>query len=129
MIVAPANIPDYQLFRETIRAIAVKRPRPAPYYRQNLCLDKGYDFTEVELMAERFRFDLHLRKKREKSKAMGPKKKPRRWVVERTQSWINRKRSILIRWAKKPKNYEAMLHLAAAEIAFRAAKQKYRLKA
>jgi putative transposase len=45
----------------------------------------------------------------------------RRWVVERTHSWINRFRRLLIRWEKKIENYLAMLHLASAWITFRAA--------
>ena len=40
--------------------------------------------------------------------------KARRWVVERTHSWPNRFRHLLIRWAKKPENYLAMLHFACA---------------
>ena len=42
--------------------------------------------------------------------------KARRWVVERTQSWLNRFRHLLIRWAKKPDNYLAMLHFDCARI-------------
>jgi putative transposase len=45
--------------------------------------------------------------------------KARRWVVERTHSWLNRFRSILIRWAKKPANYLALLHFALAIITWR----------
>ena len=41
-----------------------------------------------------------------------------RWVVERTHSWMNRFRGILIRWSKKPKNYVAMLHIAFAFIIY-----------
>ncbi|MEK7751404.1 MAG: IS5/IS1182 family transposase, partial [Acidobacteriota bacterium] len=44
----------------------------------------------------------------------------RRWVGERTHSWMNRFRRILIRWEKKDENYDAMLHVALALIAFRA---------
>ena len=47
--------------------------------------------------------------------------KPRRWVVERTHSWLNRFRHLLIRWAKKTENYLVMLHLAFAIICFRSA--------
>ena len=42
-----------------------------------------------------------------------------RWVVERTHSWMNRFRRILIRWEKKPLNYLAMLHFACALITYR----------
>lgn len=44
----------------------------------------------------------------------------RRWVVERTHSWLNRFGRLLIRWEKKIENYIAMLHLACACITFRA---------
>lgn len=40
----------------------------------------------------------------------------RRWVVERSHSWLNRFRRILIRWEKKAVNDEAMLHFACAII-------------
>ena len=45
---------------------------------------------------------------------------PRRWVVERTHSWTNRFRSVLIRWDKKVENYLGLLHLACAFITYRA---------
>ncbi len=45
----------------------------------------------------------------------------RRWVVERTHSWLNRFRRLLIRWEKKIGNYLAILHLACALITFRSA--------
>ena len=47
--------------------------------------------------------------------------KARRWVVERTHSWLNRFRRILVRWDKSPANYIAFLHFACALIALRAA--------
>ena len=40
--------------------------------------------------------------------------KPRRWVVERTHSWLNRFRDLLVRWCKKAENYTAQLQLACA---------------
>ena len=36
------------------------------------------------------------------------RRKVRRWVVERTHSWMNRFRRILIRWEKKPENYSCV---------------------
>ena len=51
-----------------------------------------------------------------------PGYRARRWVVERTHSWMNRFRRLLIRWEKKAKNYLAFLHLACAYITLRAAK-------
>lgn len=42
----------------------------------------------------------------------------RRWVVERTHSWLNRSCRILVRWEKKAENYLAFLHLACAQLLF-----------
>ena len=45
----------------------------------------------------------------------------RRWVVERTHSWLHRFRRILTRWEKRADTYLAMLQLACALITWRAA--------
>ena len=42
-------------------------------------------------------------------------------MVERTHSWMNRFRSLLIRWAKKAENYLGLLHFVCGLIAYRAA--------
>ncbi|KPZ78684.1 transposase [Leptospira kirschneri serovar Mozdok] len=60
----------------------------------------------------------HIRKKGEKPLIGKYKGKPRRWVVERTNSWHNRFRAILIRWERKSENYLASLYLASSIIAF-----------
>lgn len=44
---------------------------------------------------------------------------PRRWVVERTNSRMNRFRKVRVRFEKKAAGYEALLELAFALIVFR----------
>jgi len=41
-----------------------------------------------------------------------------RWIVERSHSWINRSRRLLVGWEKKAENYLAFLHLACAQLIF-----------
>jgi putative transposase len=41
--------------------------------------------------------------------------------VERTHAWLNRFRSILIRWTKTPETYLAMLHFTCSIITWRQA--------
>ena len=86
-------------------------------------MDKGYDYDEVRRLAEAFGFVAHLRSRGEEAatKKSAPGQKARRWVVERTHSWMNRFRSLLIRWAKKPANYLGLLRFACGLIACRAA--------
>jgi hypothetical protein len=43
----------------------------------------------------------------------------RRWVVERTHSWFNRFRKLLIRWEKRLQNYLALVQFAAMLIVWR----------
>lgn len=109
-----ANRPDMKLTRETLASIPVERPAPTPADPQGLCLDKGYAYDEVKEIAAAFGFTTHIPPKGEEAHKVKRKagQKARRWVVERTHSWMNRFRGILLRWSKKPENYIALLHLA-----------------
>lgn len=86
-------------------------------------MDKGYDYGEVYALLEEFGYTAHVRARGEEAQAIkrGAGFKARRWVVERTHSWMNRFRRILIRWEKKPENYLGLLHLVCAVISYRAA--------
>ena len=86
-------------------------------------MDKGYDYDEVREVVAEFKFTAHIRSRNDEAKAVKKKAgfKARRWVCERTHSWFNRFRRILIRWEKKPENYIALLHFVCAMIAFRGA--------
>lgn len=110
-----------KLTEATLESIPVGRPEPRPYHRQHLCLDKGYDYEEVRELVEMFGYTAHIRSRGEEAKALqeNTHKRAQRWVVERTHSWMNRFRRILIRWEKKTENYMALLHFVFGLIAFR----------
>lgn len=122
LAVAGANRNDMKLVRTTIESIVVDRPEPTAEHPQGMCLDKGYDFQEVRDILTEFGFTAHIRARGEEAQAIKHEAgfRARRWVVERTHSWLNRFRRILVRWEKKPENYIAFLHFACALIAFRA---------
>lgn len=90
---------------------------------QNLCLDKGYDYQDVYQTVVECGYVPHIVARGEERKLQRrcPGYRARRWVCERTHSWMNRFRRILIRWEKKVVNYGAMLHLACAYICYSAA--------
>jgi transposase len=118
-----ANRHDMKMVRSTLEAQVGKRPKPTQHKPQNMCLDKGYDFDEVRDILAEFGYILHIRARGEETVAKKniPGYRVRRWVVERTHSWMNRFRRLLIRWEKKVENYLAMLEFTCAFIAFRAA--------
>ena len=105
-----------------VRCLSSKatRPEPTPENPQGLCLDKAYVGDEVAELAQAFHFTLHIPPKGKKAQKIKhhARAKARCWVVERTHSWMNRYRGILIRWSKKPANYIAMLHMAFAFIIY-----------
>jgi putative transposase len=116
IVVAPANVNDHVLLKETIEAIVVKRPRPTEKQPQHLCLDAGYDNQMSRETVKEHHYQGHIRPARGKGPARKSKKKypPRRWVVERTFSWLSKCRGLLVRYEKKSKNYLGLLQFACA---------------
>lgn len=114
--VTGANVNDHLLLAATLDAIVVERPKPSPEKPQNLCLDKGYDNEPTKQVLKDRGYTEHIKRiGEEKKDDKGEKTHPaRRWVVERTFSWLLRWRGILNRWDKKPENYIASLKLACA---------------
>jgi putative transposase len=118
IVAAEANRHDSKLLERTLEA----RVALPPLVSQHLCLDKGYDFPFCREIARAYLFTPHIRPIGEEPRRMerNRKRRARRWVVERTISWLNRCRRILVRWEKKVENYLAMLELACAWIALQA---------
>jgi putative transposase len=118
-----ANRHDMKLVDATLDSIPIERPAPTPETPQNMCMDKGYDYDDVRETVAEFGFTAHIPHRGEEAKVIMRKArhKARRYVVERSHSWMNRFRGILIRWSKKPENYLAMLHFVLALIAYRGA--------
>src|SRR6266700_376541 len=81
-----------KLLRPTIESIIIKRPEPTEDHLQGMCLDKGYDYDEVRDILGEFGFTAHIRPRGEEAKAIKREAgfKARRWVVERSHSWMNR---------------------------------------
>lgn len=118
-----ANRHDKKLVEATLESIPVRRPRPKRGAPQGICMDKGYDYDDTRELVEEFGFTAHVRSRAEEAMALKKKAgvRARRWVVERSHSWLNRFRRILVRWEKKAETYVAFLHLACGIITWRAA--------
>jgi transposase len=123
LTVEGANRHDKRLVEATLESIPVDRPEPTEEHPQGMCLDRGYDYDDTRASVEEFGFTAHVRARGEEARAIKQEagSKARRWVVERTHSWMNRFRRILIRWEKKVENYFGLLHFVCAWITYRAA--------
>lgn len=111
--VAGANKNDFKILRETLGPLGVKKPDTP----RRMCLDRGYDYEEVRSLLKELGWEPHIRTRGEERREKKEKKhSPKRWVVERTHSWMNRFRGMLIRWCKKAQNYQAQVYLVCTYI-------------
>jgi putative transposase len=122
--VAGANRHDQKLLEPTLDKLIVKPPEPnddADAVQIGLCLDRGYRTEQIPVIIAERGMIAHIQGRDEEIKAreFDPAWKARRWVIERTHSWLNRFRGLLIRWSKKTENHTALLHLACAVITWR----------
>ena len=128
--VAGANRHDSRSLVATLDGIVVARPAPGDEREevssseQHLCLDAAYDSDEVRQELEARSYEPHISpaEKNKRSERKAARKhlggRARRWVVERTHSWLNRSRRLLVRWEKKTENYLGFIHLACAQLIF-----------
>ena len=122
--VSGANTHDKRLVRATLEELPAERPDPTRGPVQHFCADKGYDYPDTRQLIAKWGYTAHIKSRGQEraDKEQVPGYRARRWVVERTHSWFNRFRRLLIRWEKKAANYVAFLHFACAWVSFRAAR-------
>ena len=82
---------------------------------------RGYDNPTGHRAVAAHGYRGHIRRiGEEKLDAKGEKRYPaRRWVVERTLSWLSKCRGILVRYDKKASNYVGLVQLACALLWYR----------
>lgn len=120
IVVTGANRHDVKQLEAVLDGIVIKRPKEQEV-TQHLCGDKAYRGTLALLAITSREYIPHIKQRNEEiqEKKDNPEYKARRWVVEVSHSWFNRFRKILVRFEKLNERYEALLHMAAAVIAFR----------
>jgi putative transposase len=92
LITAGANVHDTKLFEETLNAMILDKPHGT----HHLLGDKGYDSDLNRHISFAYGYEPHIRSRGEeiKRKKKDPRKRNRRWVVERTFSWFNKFRRL-----------------------------------
>lgn len=120
LVVTGANRHDKTQVETVLESMPVPPPLPSADAEQHFCADKGYDFDDVRSVISFWGYTAHIKSRGEEEQALTvPGYRARRWVCERTHSWMNRFRRILIRWEKNVANYLAFLQLACAFIVWR----------
>lgn len=120
LVVTGANVHDATQVETMLDNLAILIPPPTQEEERHFCADKGYDSASIRRAIALEGFKDHILSRGDEKKTLKtPGYRARRWVNERTHSWMNRFRRILIRWEKKTDNYQAFLHLACALIVWR----------
>lgn len=123
VVLTGANRHDKISAMELIVSVAFKRPA---HKEQHLCADKAYDSEDLREFVATAGYKAHIkvnprRKGAESVPDDGFSERiypARRWVVERTLSWLTKRRSLRTRWSKKAGNWLALVQLACAHILF-----------
>jgi putative transposase len=123
--VTGANEHDKWSADDLIISIVVDRPDPEAV-AQHFCADKGYDYDDVHEAVAKAQYVAHIKHRRRPNEPVieacpipGELCYPaRRWVVERTIGWLNKRRAIRTRWAKSAANWLALVQFACGHILF-----------
>lgn len=127
VVLTGANRHDKISAIDLIVSVVVERPS---HKEQHLCADKAYDAEDVREFVALAGYEAHIKVNPRRRKDARPhdgddtgqeedfeKIHPaRRWVVERTISWLNKRRSLRTRWSKKAGNWLALVQLACAHV-------------
>lgn len=120
LVASGANTHDVKLLEQTLDA-RVAQPETRAVKEQHLCADAAYVGQPAQQAIEQRGLIAHVRSRKQEELDCdhGPQAKPRRWIVERSHSWLNRFRKLLVRFEKSAASFEALLSLAAALICWR----------
>jgi putative transposase len=121
LVASGANVHDSKLLESTLKSIACPRPKAGREPSETLCVDAGYVGYPVLVTSRKqnYRLNLKTRAEEREEKLNNPEHEARRWVVERTHSWLNRFRKLLVSFEKTEASYMGLLVLAAALITWR----------
>jgi putative transposase len=89
-----ANRHDMKMTKATLQSIVVHRPEPTTRAKQHMCMDKGYDFPEVQCrlvheLLEDYCYTMHI-KLRLRGKEIQRKRKRKRIPMYRSRLWVVR---------------------------------------
>lgn len=116
-VASGANRHDVTLLRATLDAVVA--PCPASV-EQNLCADAAYKGQQAQEIILARGYIPHVKQRREEAAdKQANRQPPRRWLVERTHSWFNRFRKLLVSFEKSEASYLGLLSLSAALICWR----------
>jgi transposase len=120
--VEAASPSEVNLLAPTLDSLRLKRrrgPRRRPTKPQRLIADRGYDSNAVRALLVKRAIEPIIPKRRNNRVATHQdgrklRRYKRRWIIERTNSWLQNFRRLVVRYEHSVKNFEALVHMACA---------------
>ena len=124
IVLTGAHRHDMKMLDSLLDGCVIERPEEPPEKGFQLCLDRGYAYTQCRETAEARGYMVHIPPPVSEATPLPPPGDPqrhpaRRWIVEVCHSWFNRFRRVLIRWEKRASLYLGFVQLAASLIIYR----------
>ena len=125
--VEKASPPEVKLLERRLDNGRVKRRRGHHRQRhqpQRLIADRGYDSNPARALLVKREIEPIIPKRRNNRKATHQdgrklRRYKRRWIIERTNSWLQNFRRLVVRYERKVRNFEALVHMACALVALK----------
>jgi transposase len=125
--VEAASPAEVKLLERTLDSVKMKKrrgERRRPHKPERLIADRGYDNNPARaLLVKREIEPIIPRRKNNRVATHQDGRKlrryKRRWIIERTNSWLQNFRRLVARYERKVKNFEALVHMACALVALK----------
>ena len=127
ILVEAATPSEVKLLERTLDSVKVKKrrgERRRPHKPQRLIADRGYDSNPARALLMKREIEPIIPKRRNNKKATHQdgrklRRYKRRWIIERTNSWLQNFRRLVVRYERKVRNFEALVHMACALVALK----------
>lgn len=91
--------------------------RRRPHKPERLIADRGYDSNAARALLVKREIEPIIPKRKTNQVATHQdgrklRRYRRRWVIERTNSWLQNFRRLVVRYERSSKNFEALVHMA-----------------
>jgi transposase len=121
VLVEKASPAEVTLLDRTLDNVQVQRHRGHPHQPQRLIADRGYDSNQVRARLAKRNIEPIIPRRRRNTVATHQdgrklRRYRRRWIIERTNAWLQNFRRLVVRYERAVRNFEALVHMACVLI-------------
>jgi transposase len=118
---SPSEVTRLERTLDNVRVKRHRGQRSRPHQPQRLIADRGDDSNQVRALLVKHDLEPIISKRRNNTVAAHQdgrklRRYRRRWILERTNSWVQNFRRLVVRYERAVRNFEALVHMACVLI-------------